>query len=895
MGLKAAIQALKKADRLKEKVANSKDLLNDDEAWICQQQLQKIYQEVLIIDLEYALDKKVEQDLWNHGFKKYIGTLQQLAKNQKNPKVVNESQAMLSWCLDAASGFYLSLLQEICSAFDLDLPFRRKDAIYANFMRVRPVSFLNRPHKNSCYYICQHCLVHLGDIARYRSQSRQAEAFYRHAVQLSPNSGQPYNQLALLEASRGDRLSTVFHYVRSIAVRHMFPAATSNLTVTFEKCIDQKLNIEGRVKLTSSEYLTLFLKLHAMFHISSKMDDCANYVKLLTETLTAHIATQSFNSYKLVQMLAINIFAYHQANNDSQNENEVTGNEKQVCSLVTDLIAGSLNAFLLPVYTFKQEESLLDYFALPAIKLTMEWIKLEPHVLNEIGFSKRLQIWPGLCKLLNGLQASISQFINEKNVYTDIPLPEDRDLQGFLLLEKAFSNLNFSNREGDPKVLLKLRASRLLDLGDWLAELSRPRLITSRKSNGSNVYEAVGGTQVVPSTELLRELEELSLVKINVGTPSPVPSETPSSRASNATPELNNPAADLLAALESVQEKRAGILKPHALVDDTLGNNKSRVRQNVAMQAILRRSQEQETKQVTFRTPSPNISPSNVVMNRVSNDWHKNQNQNNLHSSPQFGSYPGPTSYHFAPPALDARFPPPPLFPPSNPWQEDKRQQSPWWVEENQAVSTIGHTQRSERPGASAVAPQSVTRCATQPGINFAPPPQIASASDLFGGVNWTVTAGGSSSVSGTTGSSGVGSDMKLGPFSALPPHPTHHPHGLYSHTHPPPLHHASQYSSIPSPTEHNSRQVESQQPNTFSPTYSLFSPAWAAHQPSAQTTSSGGGNAGASSSNSTLMAGGSSIIGQQSLWSGPGPSPLERLLEQQKQLREGPTPKGGT
>lgn len=30
--------------------------------------------------------------------------------------------------------------------------------------------------------------------------------------------------------------------------------------------------------------------------------------------------------------------------------------------------------------------------------------------------------------------------------------------------------------------------------------------------------------------------------------------------------------------------------------------------------------------------------------------------------------------------------------------------------------------------------------------------------------------------------------------------------------------------------------------------------------------------------------------IHQQSLWSGPGPSPLERLLEQQKSLRESAT-----
>lgn len=47
-------------------------------------------------------------------------------------------------------------------------------------------------------------------------------------------------------------------------------------------------------------------------------------------------------------------------------------------------------------------------------------------------------------------------------------------------LSKFIIFLSFSNREGDNKVLLKLRASRLIDLGDWLAELAQPRLITAR-------------------------------------------------------------------------------------------------------------------------------------------------------------------------------------------------------------------------------------------------------------------------------------------------------------------------------------------------------------------------------------------------------------------------------
>jgi len=43
-------------------------------------------------------------------------------------------------------------------------------------------TYLRKPQKSSCNYICQYCLVHLGDIARYRNQNRQAESFYRYIV-----------------------------------------------------------------------------------------------------------------------------------------------------------------------------------------------------------------------------------------------------------------------------------------------------------------------------------------------------------------------------------------------------------------------------------------------------------------------------------------------------------------------------------------------------------------------------------------------------------------------------------------------------------------------------------------------------------------------------------------
>lgn len=223
-------------------------------------------------------------------------------------------------------------------------------------------------------------MVHLGDIARYKNQNKQAELFYRHAVSLSPSSGQPYNQLALLEASRGDKLGTVFHYARSIAVKHPFPVATTNLAKTLSSVMnDNSFNIDGKTKLTSQEYLLVFLKLHAILHNLGDLKQATIYSKLLTETLTALIVTESFNSWRLVQMLVINLYALQHAagtstdNTDFLSVDQLSSDEKFAKECILDVIAGSLSALLLPVYTIKN--AIVDYFALPSSKylLLIKW------------------------------------------------------------------------------------------------------------------------------------------------------------------------------------------------------------------------------------------------------------------------------------------------------------------------------------------------------------------------------------------------------------------------------------------------------------------------------------------------------------------------------------------
>ncbi|XP_014252041.1 protein SMG7-like isoform X2 [Cimex lectularius] len=444
---RVAVEVLKKAEDLKDRTNLKTEITVD--AWPAQQQLQKIYHDVLILDLEYALDRKVEQDLWNYCFKNYIVTLQNNAKDKKNNGVIFQNR--LSWFLDCASGFYLSLLQEICSVFGLDLAFLRHDSLFGLKRHVNDNLATNKPNRASCYYICQHCLVHLGDIARYRNQMIQAESFYRHAVSLGANSGHPYNQLALLEASRGDMLSTVFYYTRSIAVTHKFPAAITNLANTFHKCASIELPAEG-AKLTVTEYEASFLQLHALLYLSQDITLANQILHSLTQSLTPLIATQEFSSWKLIQMAVITIFMY----------NQMDGKPLDVHRVLSDYMVGFLNALLVPLYTAASSDSVQEYFGLPAVKIFLSWMKCDPSVVSRMN---RQHLWRGLCALLNLLPVTHSTIIN----YINAALPEDYDLQGFLPLESMLTGINFGGEKLNEDIVKRLRAHRLLKYGEWLA------------------------------------------------------------------------------------------------------------------------------------------------------------------------------------------------------------------------------------------------------------------------------------------------------------------------------------------------------------------------------------------------------------------------------------------
>lgn len=123
-----------------------------------------------------------------------------------------------------------------------------------------------------------------------------------------------------------------------------------------------------QTKMTASEFIQLFLRTHGYFHLCIDLKQAETTVKSLNSIMTALVATQSFTKEILIKMSIINLYALNHVGASPTKVAELTNDEKKVRELILELIAGTLCAFLVPVHTLKVDDSLLDYYALPAGK-----------------------------------------------------------------------------------------------------------------------------------------------------------------------------------------------------------------------------------------------------------------------------------------------------------------------------------------------------------------------------------------------------------------------------------------------------------------------------------------------------------------------------------------------
>ena len=140
------------------------------------------------------------------------------------------------------------------------------------------------------------------------------------------------------------------------------------------------------------------------------------------------------------------MWAWSQSREGGREEGASLSREELLAGgLAASLQASLLLATLLPVYTLQQGRQLLEYHALPAARILLEWLVAHPAVLRsdlilllpashspcpcrEKGFTCRPQIWPGLARLLNEVTPLLRDW-EGPGALAHYPLPEDWDLQ----------------------------------------------------------------------------------------------------------------------------------------------------------------------------------------------------------------------------------------------------------------------------------------------------------------------------------------------------------------------------------------------------------------------------------------------------------------------------------
>uniref|UniRef100_A0AAY5KKB5 Nonsense-mediated mRNA decay factor n=1 Tax=Esox lucius TaxID=8010 RepID=A0AAY5KKB5_ESOLU len=378
---------------------------------------------------------------------------------------------------------FQQLLQELCTVFNVDLPCRVKSSqlgIISN--KQTNASTIVKPQPSSCSYICQHCLVHLGDIARYRNQTSQAESYYRHAAQLVPSNGQPYNQLAILASSKGDHLTTIFYYCRSIAVKFPFPAASTNLQKALAKAVESR--DEVKTKWSVSDFIKAFIKFHGHVYLSKSLEKLNNLREKLEEQFQRLILQKAFSSQQLVHITVINLFELHHLRDFSNEvDDQSFSSEEQIgwfqlLGLFMSFLGVMCSRALL---NKNRGEEIMGECPLPAIKVSLDWLKLRPIVFQDRAVDKRQYVWPWLVSILNSFQP-------KEDDVSLTPLPEEFELQGFLALRPALRTLDFTkghqgiavDKDGLP---VRARHQRLISLGKWVAD-NQPALIQYKVSDG---------------------------------------------------------------------------------------------------------------------------------------------------------------------------------------------------------------------------------------------------------------------------------------------------------------------------------------------------------------------------------------------------------------------------
>ncbi|XP_022110508.1 telomerase-binding protein EST1A-like [Acanthaster planci] len=487
------------------------------------QELERMYEQVILTDLEMCNKHNIEQLLWKTAYYQVIEALR-----RQDVEEPGTYKLYLEQLLDHGDDFYVSLLEKLQSAYSFRLETRTGlDPLHEEPRRAIKLALLS----------AQRCMISLGDIARYKeltndtSNYGKARSWYLKAQHLAPRNGRPYNQLAILALYTRRKLDAVYYYMRSLAASNPFLTARESLMSLFEE-VRRKVEHKEKAQVQAKEvkerakederrrrakerrgrrsqaeggrddsqatrreiwiasdgsshdgselaedneeedgeatlrrispveinkrFVLSLLNVHGKLFTKIGMEHFSFIAeRLLKEfrVLLTHTPTP-VTSTRIVQAMAINMFAAHNTETKDQSPREDLRSllQEQAIQLGLDmfgLLVSRCNQLLTDHLKSDTQgrvllsEDLLEL--LPGVKVYADWLMCHPQLWNpppsctDKPYSASVDVWSSLAELLNTLKridTNVVTFIKktDENGCQEILLPEDVQLSGFVPL-----------------------------------------------------------------------------------------------------------------------------------------------------------------------------------------------------------------------------------------------------------------------------------------------------------------------------------------------------------------------------------------------------------------------------------------------------------------------------
>ncbi|KAL9046779.1 MAG: hypothetical protein Q9214_000476 [Letrouitia sp. 1 TL-2023] len=178
---------------------------------------------------------------------------------------------------------------------------------------------------------CHNTLVRLGDLSRYRETELvkkgklhnwgPAIGYYDLAITVWPESGLPYNQLAIIAQMDDDHFSALYYLYRAFCAQEPNPTARPNIEVEMKKIQASeedwhKLNWSSLALTASNKAQTLglapklrFLVLHARLYKGCSFSDHEKWENDMLSCIAIDFKTGAFGRDVVTKMVLINIAA----------------------------------------------------------------------------------------------------------------------------------------------------------------------------------------------------------------------------------------------------------------------------------------------------------------------------------------------------------------------------------------------------------------------------------------------------------------------------------------------------------------------------------------------------------------------------------------------------------